>query len=234
MARKNQICTATAIIVAAGNSSRMENNLNKIFLLIDNVPVLAHTLLKFEKSKHIGKIIVVTKSDSIITAGDIVREFGISKVSEIIPGGKTRQDSVMCGLKYIDASDEIVLIHDGARPFISTEKISEAVLSAHSFGAAALGIPAKDTVKIVNSENMVSETPDRNFIRLIQTPQAFKADILKLAYIRAEEDGFIGTDDCSVVEHSNIPVKIIDGEYTNIKITTADDLCFAEAINKTY
>lgn len=234
MAKKNQACTATAIIVAAGNSSRMKKNLNKMFILLDDIPVLAHTLLKFENSKHINKIIVVTKQESIMTVNDIVREFGVSKVSEIIPGGKTRQDSVMCGLKYVDADDEIVLVHDGARPFISIEKIGEAVLSASSFGAAALGIPAKDTVKIVNGDNFVSETPDRNSIRLIQTPQAFKSDILKLAYIKAGEDGFLGTDDCSVVEHSNIPVKIIDGEYTNIKITTTDDLCFAEAINKTH
>ncbi len=236
MIRKNQSCSATAIIVAAGSSSRMKNNLNKMFILLDDIPILAHTLLKFENSNRVNRIIIVTKSDSIVTVGDIVREFNISKVSDIITGGKTRQESVMCGLKYTDDNNEIILVHDGARPFVSTQNISEAISAAETFGAAALGVSVKDTVKVVDDNNIVNETPDRNHLRLIQTPQVFKSDIIKAAYAKAEEDGFEGTDDCSVVEHSNIPVKIIEGEYTNIKITTADDLCLAEAIykNSTY
>ena len=209
----------------------MKNNLNKLFILLDGIPILAHTLLKFEKSERINRIIIVTKSDSIVTVGDIVREFGISKVSEIIVGGKTRQESVMCGLKYTD-DNEIILVHDGARPFVSVEKINDSISAAQTFGAAALGVLSKDTVKVVDNNEIVSETPDRNNLRLIQTPQVFKSEIIKHAYTKAKEDGFEGTDDCSVVEHSGIPVKIIEGEYTNIKITTEDDLFLAEAIHK--
>ena len=228
MVKRNQICSATAIVVAAGNSLRM-NNLNKQFILLNNIPILAHTLLKFQNSALVKNIIVVTKPENILTVNDIVREFDISKVSDIIPGGETRQASVMCGLEHVDECD-VIAVHDGARPFVSTKKIDESILAANKFGAVALGIPSKDTVKIIDENEVVSETPHRESIRLIQTPQSFQKDLLKLAYIRAAESGFSGTDDCSVVEHSNIPVKIIDGEYTNIKITTPEDLPLAEAI----
>lgn len=219
---------ATAIIVAAGNSRRM-GGADKQLITIDNMPVLSHTLLQFSKSASIDKIIVVTKPENILTVGDMIREFGISKVTNIIPGGDTRQDSVCCGLSLVK-NDRLVAIHDGARPFISVKKIDELVLAAQEYGAAAPGVIPKDTVKVASSNGNIADTVDRNTLRLIQTPQVFYADELKLAYERAKTTSFIGTDDCSVAEHSGISIRIIDGEYTNIKVTTPEDIPIAEAI----
>jgi len=219
---------ATAIIVAAGNSRRM-GGADKQLITIDNMPVLSHTLLQFSKSASIDKIIVVTKPENILTVGDMIREFAISKVTNIIPGGDTRQDSVCCGLSLVE-NDRLVAIHDGARPFISVKKIDELVLAAQEYGAAAPGVIPKDTVKVASSNGNIADTVDRNTLRLIQTPQVFYADELKLAYERAKTTSFIGTDDCSVAEHSGISIRIIDGEYTNIKVTTPEDIPIAEAI----
>ncbi len=228
---KNKVLPrACAIIVAAGNSSRM-GGINKQFLMLEDIPVLAHTLMNFEKAQTIEKIIVVTKAEDIATVNDMVREFKISKIKAIIPGGKTRAESVMCGLNEVD-NDKLVAVHDGARPFITSQKIDELVSLAELHGAAAPGVIPKDTVKIINSENTVTNTPIRNTLRMIQTPQIFKADELKLAYIRSTEMGFEGTDDCSYIENIGFSVYIADGEYTNIKVTTPEDLQIAEAIAK--
>ncbi len=227
--RKNSLPTATAIIVAAGESRRMDAKTNKQFLLIDDIPILAHTLFKFNDSQAIDSIIVVTKQDSILTVWDMVREFGVSKVTDVIPGGKTRGDSVKCGLSLVD-NNKLVAVHDGARPFVSPEKIDELVNAAITYGAAAPGIIPKDTVKCVSHDCKVKETLDRQSLRLIQTPQVFRSDELKLAYIRADEEGFTGTDDCSIAENSGFAVYIVDGEYTNIKVTTPEDMNVAEAI----
>ena len=226
--KKTSAPKATAIIVAAGSSRRM-GGADKQLITIDGMPTLAHTLLQFSKATSIESVIVVTKPENILTVGDMVREFGITKVSNIIPGGETRQDSVQCGLSYVK-NDCIVAIHDGARPFISDEKINELVSAAYEFGAATPGVIPKDTVKSANKDNIIAETIDRNTLRLIQTPQVFHADELKLAYERAKASGFIGTDDCSVAENSGIKIRIIDGEYTNIKVTTPEDIPIAEAI----
>ena len=220
---------ATAIIVAAGSGSRMGKGSNKQFILIDDKPVLAHTLLKFHHAETIDNIIIVKKKDFILTVSDLVREFGISKVKHIIPGGSTRQDSVSCGLAYAEP-DSYVAIHDGARPFITTEKINELVYAAHQFGAAAPGVVPKDTVNELGENSKIQATIDREKLRLIQTPQVFKADSLKAAFEKARQDGFCGTDDCSIAEHYGITVKVIDGDYTNIKVTTPEDLPVAEAI----
>lgn len=226
--KKTSSPKTTAIIVAAGSSRRMAGA-DKQLITINGMPTLAHTLLQFSKAESIDEVFVVTKPESILTVGDMVREFGISKVSHIIPGGKTRQDSVCCGLSYVE-NDRLVAVHDGARPFISVEKIDELIAAAQEYGAAAPGVIPKDTVKAVNPDNTIKDTIDRNTLRLIQTPQVFYADELKLAYERARTAGFVCTDDCSVAEHSGINIRIIDGEYTNIKVTTPEDIPTAEAI----
>ncbi len=227
--KKESPPTATAIIVAAGSGKRMGSGTNKQFILIDGIPVLAHTLLQFSKAEAIDSIIVVTKPESILMVSDLVREFDISKVTEIIPGGDTRQDSVNCGLALVDNS-HLVAIHDGARPFISVEKINELVLAAKEYGGAAPGVVPKDTVKSVSADNTIKGTIDRNSLRLIQTPQVFRPNELKLANEAAKTAGFVGTDDCSVAERAGISIRVIDGEYTNIKVTTPEDLPVAEAI----
>jgi len=225
-----QLSTASAIIVAAGSSRRMGKNTNKQFLYIDDTPVLARTLQSFASAKAIDKIIIVTRQEDILTVNDLVREFDIKKVSDIVPGGETRSDSVMCGLECAD-NNALVAVHDGARPFVTTELINKTVELAGKFGAAAPGVVPKDTVKVTNSDNIVEDTPERNTLRLIQTPQVFRCDELKLAYLRAKESGFEGTDDCSVMERMGAKIHISVGEYTNIKVTTPEDLPIAEAIN---
>ena len=229
MAKNKPHPCCDAIIVAAGNSSRMGSGINKQFLMLGGIPLLAHTLMRFEAALTVENIIVVTKPENIITVNDIVREFEISKIKAIIPGGSTRAESVVCGLGEVD-NDRLVAVHDGARPFVSAQKIDELISLAKTYGAVAPGIIPKDTVKIVDTKNTVKDTPARNSLRTIQTPQVFKADELKLAYISGKEKGFDGTDDCSYIENMGISVYIADGEYTNIKVTTPEDLPIAEAI----
>ncbi len=229
MSKKNNNPTATAIIVAAGSSQRMGKNTNKQFILLDGIPVLAHTLLKFSMAETIDSIIVVTKPENILTVNDIIKEFSISKVTNVVPGGESRQDSASCGLELV-GNDKLVAIHDGARPFVSVEKINELIYAANEYGAAAPGVVPKDTVKALSKDNNVETTLDRDSLRLIQTPQVFHADTIKLAHIRAKENGFSATDDCSVAENMGITVHIIDGENTNIKVTTPEDIPIAEAI----
>lgn len=231
MIHKKNIPSATAIIVAAGSGSRMGENTNKQFILIDEIPVLAHTLLKFNSAETIDSIIVVTKPENILAVNDIIREFDISKAREVVAGGETRQDSVFCGLNYVE-NDRLVAIHDGARPFISVEKINELVCAAHKFGSAAPGVVPKDTVKMISKDNSIDKTINRQTLRLIQTPQVFHADTIKLALIQAKENGLECTDDCSAAEHMGVSVHIVDGEYTNIKVTTPEDIPMAEAICK--
>ncbi len=228
---KHTSISATAIIVAAGNSRRMGNGINKQFLMINDMPVLAHTLMSFDAAKSIKNIIIVTRPENIITVNDMVRDFGISKIKAIVPGGDTRQASVMCGLDWSDNSN-LVAVHDGARPFVTPDKIDELVLCAHKYGAAAPGLLPKDTIKTVDENNCVISTPHRSSLRIIQTPQVFKADELKLAYIRGAENNFEGTDDCSFAENIGLKIHIVEGEYTNIKVTTPEDLPIAEAIAK--
>ena len=228
MAKKTKY-TASAVIVAAGDSRRMGTSVNKQLLLIDDIPVLARTLLNFSRASSIDSIIVVTKEENILLVNDLIREFGISKVMSIVPGGKIRQESVMRGLKEVKGSS-FVAVHDGARPFATPELIDRLVEDAHIYGSAAPGVLPKDTVKIVMEDSFVKTTPDRDTLRLIQTPQVFSLDELKEAYDYAEKTGFIGTDDCSLIENTGKKVHISPGEYTNIKVTTPEDLPVALAI----
>ncbi|MBQ9758050.1 MAG: 2-C-methyl-D-erythritol 4-phosphate cytidylyltransferase [Clostridia bacterium] len=226
---KKEKKTATAIIVAAGSGSRMSKTQNKQFIMLHDMPVLAHAIKKFQLSDRIDSIIVVTKAESIPLVNDLIRDFDFAKVTDVVAGGETRKDSVNCGLALVP-NGKVVAIHDGARPFVSTELIDKLISAAYEFGAAAPGVVPKDTVKTVSKDCSVLETPDRQTLRLIQTPQVFFSDDLKLAYIRAEEMGFAGTDDCSVLENMGLSIHIVSGEYTNIKVTTPDDIPIAEAI----
>lgn len=228
MFKKKTRLSAAAVVVAAGTSSRM-GGINKQLLMLDGMPVLARTLMAFERVERIEKIVVVTKSDLILTVSDMVREFGISKVCEIVPGGATRQKSVMEGLKQISGYP-LTAIHDGARPFVSEMLINKALDMAEEFGAAAPGVVPKDTIKMIDSQSVVASTPDRDTLRLIQTPQVFKTELIRSAYEYAEKNGIEGTDDCSLAELYGAKIKITDGEYTNIKITTPEDIALAETI----
>lgn len=224
--KKPDLPTCRAVIVAAGSSSRM--GADKLFLLLGGIPVIAHTLLAFQNTPCVGKIILVTRSESIPTMNDVCKEFGITKAAEIITGGAERTDSVLKGVMAAGKCD-FVMVHDGARPLVSPALIEDVYQAAVLHGAAAPGVPVKDTVKILKS-GFVAETPDRASLVAIQTPQTFYTDVLKGALTKAAEAGKTYSDDCQAVEALGVPVFVTKGSYRNLKITTEEDLMLAEAL----
>ena len=214
----------TAIIVAAGNGTRMGGVKNKVFLKLGERTVIEYTLNAFLSCKEIDDIILVTRECDI----ELCKKF---KDIKVIPGGKTRQESVYLGLSEAKNSD-IVAIHDGARALVSSHSIEDAIKDAKIFGAAALGVSSKDTLKVIDDDGFIKETLDREKIYNIQTPQIFKtADIIK-AHEKAIKDNFIATDDCALYEKYIGKVKITKGSYDNIKLTTPEDMQVAENILK--
>ncbi len=223
----------SVIIAAAGMSNRMGSKVNKQFIYINNKPILAHTIDKFEKCKYIDEIIVVAKEDEIdYCRKEIVKRYRFNKVSKIVRGGKERQDSVYNGILALDERCSIVVSHDGARPFIKVENIIDGIEGAVKHDACVVGVPVKDTIKVVGDDNSIDNTPKRDVLWAAQTPQCFKKDIIMKGYMKAMEDGFVGTDDSVLVERLGIDVKMISGSYDNIKITTPEDLIIAESILK--
>jgi 2-C-methyl-D-erythritol 4-phosphate cytidylyltransferase len=221
--------TTVAIIPAGGTGKRMQNRLSKQYLPLDGKPLLAHILDIFELSPDIDEIVLVTPEEDIpAVRRTIVEPRGLSKVRHILAGGAQRQDSVRNGLAAVADNVEIVLIHDAVRPFISPQLIRQTVREAEKHGAVAVGMPVKDTIKKVDREGWIIETPDRRLLWLTQTPQAFRRSVIQEAYRRADEDRFYGTDDASLVERMGFPVKMIPASYENIKITTPEDLLMAD------
>ncbi len=223
----------SVIIAAAGMSNRMGSKINKQFIVIDNKPILAHTIEKFEACKYVDEIVVVSKENEVeYCRKEIVRKYGFRKVTNIIKGGKERQDSIYNGIMALNERTDIVLTHDGARPFVRMESIIDGIKGALEFGACVIGVPLKDTIKVIEEENKVHHTPNRDLLWAAQTPQCFKINLLKEGYEYAISEGILGTDDSSLVEKKGYPVKMIMGTYDNIKITTPEDLVVAESIVK--
>ena len=228
--KMNPICTA--VIVAAGKGKRMGTEISKQFLPLCGKEILTHTVEKFEQAGNIRDIVLVTGEDSLQDVREMAQEYGWKKVVSIVAGGKERQDSVWNGLQMVSADTEIVLIHDGVRPFVTEDILNLSIETAMDMGGCVAGVPAKDTIKVCSKENIAVETPDRSTLWQIQTPQTFRKDLIMKAYTQAKADGFIGTDDASLAEHSGYPVKVIMGSYRNIKITTQEDLLIGEAFLK--
>ncbi len=226
--KKSSSDFCTAIIVAAGKSQRMGRD--KILMPIGGMPVIAHTLKAFEKSEHIDEIIVVTKYESIQQIADICNEYGISKISKVVIGGKTRAESALIGV--CEASDKagVIAIHDGARPFVSVNLIDRVINALGDNSAVAPATFSTDTVRIINSKGIVTQTPDRDTVALIQTPQAFSAEVIKTALTKAVEKNIAITDDCSAVEAMGLKVCVVAGEQSNIKLTSSMDIYIAEKI----
>ena len=224
------ICTA--VIVAAGKGKRMGTEISKQFLPLGGKEILAHTVQKFEKAKNIRDIILVTGADSLQDVQEMAQEYGWEKIVSIVAGGKERQDSVWNGLQQVAADTEIILIHDGVRPFVTEDILNISIETALEMGGCVAGVPAKDTIKVCDGENIAIATPDRSTLWQIQTPQTFRKERIVKAYEQAKEDGFVGTDDASFAEHCGYPVKVIMGSYRNIKITTKEDLVIGEAFLK--
>lgn len=225
---KKEYCSA--IIVAAGSGTRMKTRRNKQFINLLGKPVLAYTLEAFEECRVIDEIIVVTREEDIILCKEIIDDLQLTKVKKIITGGKERKDSVYNGLKEISSTATLVAVHDGARPLILPEYIEMTVMEAVEYNAAALGVRVKDTIKVVDEHGMIINTPDRSSLWAVQTPQVFRTDILKKAYQYTLENGINATDDCMLVEQIGCKVKMVEGSYDNIKITTPEDIFVAESI----
>lgn len=220
----------SVIIAAAGLSSRMKTKVNKQFLNINSKPVLAHTIEAFQNCDYIDEIILVTQEIELENCRkDIVEKYRFDKVKKIIIGGSTREESVYNGIKEISEMTDIIISHDGARPFIKNKYIVNSIKNAIENNACILGVPVKDTIKVVG-DNKVEDTPKRDRLWAIQTPQTFKREILEKAYEKAFETGFTGTDDSSLVENIGVDVKVIVGDYNNIKITTLEDMIIANSI----
>ncbi len=222
--------TTAAIIPAGGSGQRMGGRSAKQYLRLNGLPILVHTLRRFQESAAVQIIVlVVPETDVEAVRREMVTPFGLSKVSRVVPGGARRQDSVWNGLKTLGSDVNVVLVHDGVRPFVSPETIQQAATEALACGAAIVAVPVKDTIKVCDENRRIVETPDRENLWQAQTPQAFRRELLVRAYKEAERDGHRGTDDASLVERLGYPVKVIPGTYDNIKITTPEDLLVAEA-----
>lgn len=215
----------TGVIVAAGSGKRMGAGMNKVYMPLFKESVLYYTLKAFKESESIDEIVLVTGKEDFYTAEKISEKLGISII--LTEGGKERQDSVLNGTNK--ASGEVIAIHDGARALITPQMIDDVIADAKKYGAASIGVIPKDTIKETEG-GFIKSTLKRENSCLIGTPQVFrKEDIIK-AHKKAKEDGFLGTDDCSLVERLGIKIKVTEGSYENIKITTPEDIYAAERI----
>jgi 2-C-methyl-D-erythritol 4-phosphate cytidylyltransferase len=221
-----------ALIPAAGMGKRMGATINKQYLQLDGLPIVARTISIFEQSPCIEAIYLVIPAEEIPYCREhVVEACGFRKVVEIVPGGRERQNSVMNGLNAMRrnvADGDVVLIHDGVRPLITTQLLMESIETARSSDGALVAVPAKDTIKTVR-DGIVIDTPPREMLWQAQTPQSFRFATIYDAHTSAERDGFIGTDDAVLVERRGGIVRIVRGDYRNIKITTPEDLVLAEA-----
>jgi 2-C-methyl-D-erythritol 4-phosphate cytidylyltransferase len=224
---------ADAVIVSAGKGLRFMEGKKKQFHFLAGKPILVHTLDKFETCPLIRSILlVVGQEDMDYCLKEVVEKYRFQKVSQIVPGGKRRQESVKNGIDALPKDADMVAIHDGVRPFVTKAMIEDTIHSAARYGAVVLAMPVKDTIKMSNPDGTVLKTLDRESLWQIQTPQTFQVNVIKEAYYRAAEDGFVGTDDASLVERLGMKVHILPGSYTNIKITTPEDLFLANLFLK--
>ncbi|MGV8056541.1 MAG: 2-C-methyl-D-erythritol 4-phosphate cytidylyltransferase [Smithellaceae bacterium] len=228
-----RIMKTVAIIPAGGAGRRLKAGIAKQYLQLEKLPVLVHSLKVFEQTAVINEIIVVVPASDIkFVREELIKKNNLRKVINIIAGGAERQDSVRNGLAAIDDKCDIVVVHDGVRPFVTQEMIRRVIEVAKEFRAASIGVPAKDTIKETKDNDLVVKTLPRQNLWLTQTPQAFQFVVLKEAYEAVRRDNYYGTDDASLVEHIGVRVKMIAGSYENIKITTPEDLIIAEALLK--
>ena len=217
-----------AIIAAGGRGERVGGSLPKQFIEIKKKPLLVYTVENFEKCERIDEIVLVVPEEYVgLSSYQIVDVFNFRKIRKIISGGKERRDSVYKALLSLPGNTDIVTIHDGVRPFISIEKIIKSIEMCKEDKAVILALPINETVKRVE-DRFVITTLDREKLWVAQTPQTFEYKLILEAYKKAMEDGFIGTDDSSLVERLGFKVKILEGNYENIKITTPEDLALAE------
>ena len=212
-----------AVIVAAGRSTRM-GGVDKTFASMLGLPLVAHTIDRFESSPLVDQVVLVLAEESLDRGRELVQERGYRKVAHVCSGGQRRQDSVRNGLELLTPCDW-VMVHDGARPCLDEAMLKRGLNAAAECGSAVAGVPVKDTIKLVSPDQMVNETPDRSLLWAAQTPQIFRYNLLLEAHRTCTEDV---TDDAAMVESLGHPVKMFQGSFQNIKVTTAEDLVIAE------
>lgn len=221
----------TALIPAAGVGRRMGKRTAKQFLFLGDKPMLAHTLLAFQRAPEVDEVIpILSQEDMESCLKDIIEHYHLTKVKTLVVGGRERQDSVYNGLKKMEKDTEVVVVHDGVRPFVTQEMIRETVGHARKGECVVVGVPVKDTVKEVDADGIVKRTLERSRLWAVQTPQAFPAKVLLRAYEDSYKKKYCGTDDSMLAERLGIKVRVIMGSYDNIKITTPEDLVIAEEI----
>ncbi len=224
----------TVLIPAAGMGRRMGAEVNKQYLMLGGRPIIARTLELFERHPAIQSIYPIVPADEIDYFKErILPDCALSKLAKVVPGGKERQDSVRNGLQQLQIdgikSDSVVLVHDGARPLLNPEHISTLIDTAILKRAAVIGVPVKDTIKEVENDQIVG-TPERERLWQVQTPQAFRFELIFRAYQKAAQEDYLGTDDASLVERLGVRPIMVEGDYRNLKITTPEDLAMAEAL----
>lgn len=224
----------TAIIAAGGSGSRIPSQTSKQYLPLNGKPIIVYSYEKLAKNNKVDSIIIVAAENEISICEKIIAKYKVnSKPVKIIAGGSSRQQSVLCGLNACDENTRIVLIHDGARPFLTDEMICECIKTMEEYKACSVGVGAINTIKQVDDNDVVVKTLDRAKLWEVQTPQCFDYMLIRDLHIKAEENDIYVTDDCALAEMNNIEVKMIKGSYDNIKITVARDLFTAQEIIKT-
>jgi 2-C-methyl-D-erythritol 4-phosphate cytidylyltransferase len=221
-----------AVIVAAGEGKRIGTHIPKLFLPLASRPLILHTLSRFAESQTVRKVVLVTAEKEMARCQNLIRSDSQLRCLEFVlhSGGPRRQDSVSRGLSRLDSDCEVVVIHDGVRPFVSSRLIDQCVEVAFREGAVVVGVPVRDTIKVLSKDRRFRETPPRNSLWEVQTPQVFRVEIIREAYDRAAREGTEATDDAMLVERLGKSVRLLEGRTSNIKITVPEDLLFAEAL----
>jgi len=220
-----------AIVLAGGAGKRMGSSTSKQFLLLDNKPIIVHTLQIFQECRPVdGIYLVVNHRDLPLIQEEILETYHFSKIMKLVIGGRLRQDSVRNGLEAIDESCDVVIIHDAARPFVSPAFVEKSIFLMEMFDAVVPAIPARDTIKVISKEGFVLKTLERDALWHIQTPQTFKYDLIAKAYREGMAKKLCAYDDSTFIEHLGKKVKVVEGSPYNIKITTPEDLLIARGI----
>lgn len=223
-------CGCCAVIVAAGASTRMNLNISKQFFPLLGIPAVARTILSFEAAHEIKSVVVVCRPEDREQMKILVRGCGAKKVEAVVPGGETRQRSAAVGVAAVPEGMEWIAVHDGARPLVRPEEIDACIADARQWGASALAVPVKDTIKIADDSEFIASTPQRNLLWAVQTPQVFRRELYENAMRHADAEGLDFTDDCQLLEHEGVKIHLCRGSYENIKLTTQDDIVSAEAV----
>lgn len=228
MLMNSKVCT---LIPAAGKGSRMARSLKKPYLKLAKKPILAHTIQRFEQNTAVDAIfVIVNERDFTECRATVLDPYPFTKVQKLVAGGETRQRSVYNGLRALSADVDFVIVHDGVRPFVTDETIFACLAAADECGAAVAAVPVKDTIKVANENCFITQTPERERLWAVQTPQVFRKSLLEEAHQAAQEHQRTGTDDAALVEQLGFPVKLVKGSYANLKITTPVDLRIAEVL----